>query len=841
MSVINTAVPRTQLRGILTRPGRLLLTGLSVLVAAFVVAGGVLAYEIVARTTLDTFSDTPPGASLVVTVNGTLIADEQRAAIAAFPGVSQAVGRDEVQLAVGDPSAGTSILLVTDPGAGPLARTTLLTGRYPTAGGEIAVNQRAVERLGVTPGTTLRLYGGDPTAAPVTATVTGVVDGPDANWERAYTPDTLLATVTTTPVGWGRIDVAAAPGTDVGGLSDEILNYLDRVDPQLYPSAAPGESKRLAEAQDAVARFDQVFALAAMFLAVAVVAALLVASSTFRIVFAQRMGQLALLRLIGAHRRQLVVALTIEGALVGLFAGTVGVLLAVGAGLAAPALAAAAGQQVSLPEVPVGALVAVIVGAVVLTAGAGLVPALAAANVPPLQALRSAGTVTAESGISAGRLLVGLLLAAASGATVALTISRVSAPEAPDSAGTLLGIVGIGAFAFGALVALGPLLIRPVLAVVGWPLRKLRPVGTLAVSTVGGVPRRAAAVSVVVALGVALVGGAAVGAASLRAFTDQTMAARAPADLMVVGRDQPLTPAVVDQLRAMEELRHVTPVELLSFNTDQLSYTAVTIDLDALPRMAALVVDDGTLTNVGPGQAVLAQNLAQDLAADVGDQITLTGDAGQVSVTVTAVLGGRAPLDTDVVLTSGDLALLGGTDPTETGVLADFVGGDHGATVAAVRQLAVANGADVGVLADYRETVESEMSSLFLIALGLLALTVAIAVVGVGTTTALSVLERTQEVGLLRALGLSRPRLRAMILLESGMYGIVGAVLGLALGVPLAWLAIEALQLGTPLVLPAGQLLVIVAALGAITAMAGLAPARRAARVSPVAAIGVPD
>lgn len=840
MSVINTAVPRTQLRGILTRPGRVLLTGLSVLVAAFVVAGALLAYEIVARTTMDTFSDTPIGTSLAVTVNGARMTDDQRAAIAALPGVSQAVGRGEVELGVGDPSAGTTILLVTDPGAGPLARTTLLTGRYPAAGGEIAVNQRAVDRLGVAPGSTLRLYG-DPTVTPVTATVTGVVDGPDANWERAYTPDTLLATVTTTPVDWDRIDIAATPGTDAGLLSDEILNYLDRVDPQLYPSAVPGDAKRFAEAQDAVARFDQVFALAAMFLAVTVVAALLVASSTFRIVFAQRMGQLALLRLIGAHRRQLVVALTLEGALVGLLASAVGVLLAVGAGLAAPALAAAAGQQVSTPEVPIGALLAVIVGAVVLTAGAGLVPALAAANVPPLQALRSAATVTAETGIGAGRLLVGLLLAAASAATVALTIARVSAPEKPDSAGTLLGIVGIGAFAFGALVALGPLLIRPILAVVGWPLRKLRPVGTLAVSTVGGVPRRAAAVSVVVALGVALVGGAAVGAASLRAFTDQSLAARAPADLMMVGREQPITPAVVDQLRAMDGLSDVTPVELLSFNTDELSYSAVTIDLAALPRMAALSVTEGTLANVGPGQAVLGQSLAQDLSANVGDQVTLRGDAGQVSVTVTAVLGGRAPLDTDVVLTSGDLDLLAGTDPKKTGVLADFAGGDHSSTVAAVRQFAVANGADMGVMADYRETVESEVSSLFLIALGLLALTVAIAVVGVGTTTALSVLERTQEVGLLRALGLSRPRLRAMILLESGMYGIVGAVLGLALGVPLAWLAIEALQLGTPLALPAAHLLLIVVALAVITSVAGLSPARRAARVSPVAAISVAD
>jgi len=841
MGVVNTSVLRTQLRGILTRPGRLLLTGLSVLVAAFVVAGAVLAYQMIARTTLDTYSDTPTGTSLVVTAGGQPIAEAQRAAIAAMPGVTQVAGRADLTLAVGDPAAGTSITLAADPGSGALSRVVLRAGRYPAAAGEITVNQRAADRLGVGPGGTLRLYGGDPTAAPVTATVTGVVDGPDTSVEQAYAPDTILATVVATPVDWSRIDIVAAPGADLDGLTDKLMRHLDRVDPHTYPSVVPGDAKRLAEAQDAVSRFDQIFALAAMFLAVTVIAAVLVASSTFRIVFAQRMRQLALLRTIGAHRRQLVVALTVEGAVVGLLAGTVGVLLAVAAGLAAPALAAAAGQQLSAPGLPYGVLLAVVVGAAALTAGAGLVPALAAANVPPLQALRSAATVTAESGVTAGRLLVGLLLAAASAGTVALTIADLAAASGSgDSAGVLLAIVGIGTFAFGALVALGPLLVRPVLAVVGWPLRRLRPVGALAVSTVGGVPRRAAAVSVVVALGVALVGGATVGTASLRAFTDQKMAARAPADLALFAHDQPITPAVVEQLRSLDAVRHVTPFQQAQATIGDLSYATIAVDLAALPRLTTLVATDGALTDLGPGRVVLGEAVARDLAARAGDQFAVRGEAGQLNLTVAAVLGGEAPLQSDVVLTSGDLDRLGGT---RTGLLADFADGvgTRDATVAAVRQLGVAVGADVAVLSDYREATDAEVTSLFLVALGLLAMTVLIAVVGVGTTTVLSVLERTQEVGLLRALGLSRRRLRAMILVESGLYGVVGAVLGLALGVPLAWLSIEALRLGMPPVLPVGQLLVIVAALAVITAMAGLAPARRAARVSPVAAIGDPD
>jgi putative ABC transport system permease protein len=110
-------------------------------------------------------------------------------------------------------------------------------------------------------------------------------------------------------------------------------------------------------------------------------------------------------------------------------------------------------------------------------------------------------------------------------------------------------------------------------------------------------------------------------------------------------------------------------------------------------------------------------------------------------------------------------------------------------------------------------------------------------VVGVGTTTALSVVERAHEAGLLRAVGLSRSRLRAMLTAESGLYGVIGAAIGLALGIPYAALAFQALGLDTRLELPLGQLAAIFLILVALTALAGVLPARRAAAVSPVTAL----
>ncbi|GAA1652181.1 ABC transporter permease [Actinoplanes couchii] len=833
---MNASVLRTQLSGVLRRPGRLLMTGLSVLVAAFVVFGTVLAHEIVTRTTLDTFSETPPGVSLVALAEGGYpLSPAQIAEIRTADGVTQVSGRATVGFSVGEKSSGNELEVLADPGTGPLSRITLVSGAYPAAARQIAVDRRAAGRLGVTAGSKLRLHTGDPAVRPVTVTVTGVVDGPQDAAERAWAPDSVVAGISGEP-GFRRLDVLTAPGTDLMAMTTVLADRL-LTDPDAYVSVTTGDTMREKEAHEAVRQLDQLFALIGMFVAIAVVAAALVATSTFRIVFAQRLQQLALLRTIGAQRGQLVFALAVEGAVVGLCTGAAGVLLAQAAGLAAPALAATAGHTLTGPGVPVAAAVAVVIGAGLLTVGAVLAPAFSAAGVAPLQALRAATTAASERGVPAPRLVAGLILVAAAAGLGWLTAARM------DTAGNevLLYIVGVGTLGFGALIVLGPLLIRPVLAVAGWPLRRLGPTGRLAVSGIGGTPRRAAAVSVVVALGVTMLAGTVVGINSLQLWTDREMAARNPADLAMFAEEPDGFGKVVTTLRAEPRFRDVTPFRMSDFSLpgSGFSHGAIEIDMTALPALRTLEASEGSVTALVPGSVVLSSAAAADLQAGAGDEVTLASEGGEgkssrVTLRVAAVLTGDGPLRSGAVLAGNDLDRLG---TPVSGVMADIAAGTRDEALAAFRALGAPASAEVAVLADARDKANGEVSSLLAAALGLLGLTVLIAVVGVGTTTGLSVLERTRESGLLRALGLTRSRLRLMIGMEAGLYGLVGAILGIVLGVPMAWLTLSALRLNLPMTFPAGWLATIVLVIAAITVLAGLLPARRAAKVSPVAAL----
>jgi len=171
--------------------------------------------------------------------------------------------------------------------------------------------------------------------------VTGTVDGPVVVGEQAYAPDPVVAALSGGPVGYARVDLSAADGVAIAPLVSRLFDLLNAV-PDASISVVDGSAVRTREARDAVRQFDNIFAVVGMFVAIAVAAAALVATSTFRIVFAQRLRQLALLRTIGANPGQLAWALAAEGTVVGLVAGVIGVLSALGIGLAAPAAGPAA-------------------------------------------------------------------------------------------------------------------------------------------------------------------------------------------------------------------------------------------------------------------------------------------------------------------------------------------------------------------------------------------------------------------------------------------------------------------------------------------------------------------
>ncbi|WP_177221243.1 FtsX-like permease family protein [Lentzea xinjiangensis] len=805
---------RTQLSGIGRRPGRLVLTGLSVLVACFLVFGAFLARDIAVRATADALSTTPMATDVVLSVRGgTLFSAEQLARVRATPGVAEAVGRVESTVRLRGVQR-SHLTVVSDPGSGPLSRIRLVSGAYPAGHGEVAVDSRTAGRLSVSAGSRIALESGE-------VRVTGVVDAPADPGERAYTPDFVAAALGGTE--YPRIDIRAASPVAARQLTSGLSQVVDPG--QTVPmSIRSGAAARAAEVKDAARQMDRVFELIAMFVVVSVGAAALVATATFRIVFAQRMRQLALLRAVGAQPGQLVRALLVEGAVVGLVAGVAGVVAAQGAGYLAVVVARSAGTALPMPDVPVGAGIGVVIGAVLLTVAAVTAPAFGAAKAAPLQAFRTSSTLSAESRIGAYRLVLGLVLGVAAVGSVAVLVGSWPSTEPDGDSG--LALLALAAMAtFGALIALGPVVVRPVLAAVSWPLRRFSTVGSLATGGVGAAPRRAAGVSVVVALGVALIVATIVGTSGMTAYLDAKLAMRAPADLIASGSDAGVDAAQVAALRGDPALVDVTAFRTAEVPIGSMSGLAVDLDPAALPVLRSL------LEAPRPGEVVLAQWAADSLGVGVGSRASL----GPLSLTVRAVLTADGPFASAALLSPTDLDRLGASAPV---VLANARGsGETGLITArdAVRRLVP--GTDVSLLADARTQATGQVAGLLAVALGLLGLTVLIAVVGVGTTTALSVHERTGEIGLLRALGLSRGGVRTMIASEAGLYGAIGAALGLVLGVPFAWLAVSALDLGVPLTLPLGQLLVVVAALVVIAAAAGLLPAWRAARVSPVAAL----
>ncbi|HEU4425378.1 MAG TPA: ABC transporter permease, partial [Pilimelia sp.] len=542
-------------------------------------------------------------------------------------------------------------------------------------------------------------------------------------------------------------------------------------------------------------------------------------------------------------------------ALTGLVAGVVGVLAAAALAQLVVAGLGASGTEVARPGFPLDSAIAVVLGAVLVTLAAVTAPAASAARVSPLEALRTAQVADGRRGIGFLRLAAGALLALAAGGIAGLVFAAAPDPAGPsadyDLERQLMLTILSGTLAFGALLALGPVLLPPLLWLVSWPIRRGGPVGRLAVGGIGGAPRRAAAVSAVVALGITLIAGTLVGSASLRSLADAELASSYPADIEVAGTgDRALPAGLAERLRGHPEIARVVPyrgrdVTVESPSTSAMANTvqlrATDLDPRALPATRRLGVAEGSLDAAGPGQVVLDLSVADILGVRAGDSLRLVLGSRRVDVRVAATLSGSTPLGS-LLADASDFDGLGLPRPP-SGVLVDAAGSGESAVAsaqAAVRaELGTTPGIQVDVLADAREETRGWLAALTVAALGLLGLTVLIGAVGVGTTTALSVVERVRESGLLRAVGLSRGGLWTMLTTEAGLYGLLGSAIGLALGVPYAWLAVRALGMNVPLLFPVVELAVVVVVVTALTAVAGLMPARRAARVSPVAALGI--
>ncbi|MGW4102110.1 FtsX-like permease family protein [Streptomyces sp. NPDC004976] len=836
----------SQITELLRRPGRAMATGLSLLIAAFAVFGAVMAQQILSATVVERFRGTPDAVSLVVTSeaeNG--IDDAGLRAIQKLPSVAEAVARVQDGAPLGGSAVERYVRLSADPGTGPLSTVRLVKGTYPDGPGRFAVNEEAARDYGLAPGAPLTLLYPDPRdparTRPVTAEVSGIVRETTTGGGQptAYTTGPRLVRLLNLP-GYARVDVR----TDSGGASPDIAEQIR----QAVPGAEvrPADEVRGQEAREAVAEARDALDLVSVFLPVAIGAAVLVATSTFRIVFARRVHQLALLRAIGATSRRLAAALVAEGAAVGLLAGTAGVLASWGCGRLVPAVAEQFGHHLSASaSFPWEPAALTVLGTGLLAVLAVLAPSLTASRVSPLHALRIAASSDSRPAIRTGRVVTGLLCAAGA---VALARGQYTGLPEPGDSGydrfAALTVVALsGGLAFLALIALGPYLVRPVLSAVAVPLRRLGAVGRLAVAGVGGAPARAAAVSVVVALGVCLIGTTLTCLASLGAYDRYQRAVSAAADFSLTDREgAPLSPTLVTALESRPELTDVTAFRTAESSEDRSTVTVADLAPDAVRSGGALTARTGSLDRLGPSRVVVDADYAHDLGVRAGEQVTLTIEGHAVDFTVAATLPGAGPSGAQILMTAGDLTRMG-VDAAPTHVIANAAEGGAQGRARAERALTeVVNSPEGGgrIIAEGLggpEDGSDELRTVATTVIMLLGLTVVVAVAGVATTASLTVVERRREFGLLRALGLGAAAVHRSVTLECALHGVLGGVLGLALGLPYAWLVVRVAEVSAPFSVPVGQLAVVFAGLVVLTAGAGMVPALRASRTSPVTAV----
>lgn len=691
---------------------------------------------------------------------------------------------------------------------------TLEAGRYPDAPGEVVADEDAARGAGVEVGDRVRVGTG---ASAVDATVVGLVESPSAVasaslyllWDDL---EPWAEEMWVTSVAWagegGYDDARAAvrdllPGADVrtvDGHVDELLTEIN-------------------------AGVDVTTTVLLLFAAVALAVAVLVISNTFAILLGQRLRELALLRCVGATRRQVLRAVRREALAIGVGSSLLGLVVGtlVGRGLVALLADRFGGLRLGEGDIALRWYAGALAVGVLVTLAAAWLPTRRAARVTPLEALRPEHP-------AGHRTAAGRLRAAAGAVTVLVGCLLLALAATQDVLAVLLA--GGGAVFAGVLV-LGPVLVPAVIrlltAVSG---RVLGAAGRLAGRNAVRNPRRSAASAASLLVGVTLTTAVLTGMASARDATEDLLDRDHPVDVALTA-SAPLPAAQVAEVAEVPGVRASLALAGAAARVEGLG----DLPLLAAPDAGSAEVEaalHGDLPDPAPGE-VLVPWSELDEAVHSGDRVDVTVGGRTQRLTVVGRDGWGAAVLVDGA-TYADVA-------TRPAPYAVWVRAEEGTDPdeLAGRLEAVAAGSELENGLAKRDWVTFQLDVLTASVVGLLGIAVLVALLGVANTLGLSVLERVREHALLRAVGLTRRQLRRTLAVEALLLTATAGLVGCGLGVAFAWAGVRTLvEPAVPdaaLVLPVGQLALVVL----VAALAGLAaavlPARRAARVSPVAGL----
>ena len=841
------------LKGLLGRKLRSTLTALAIVLGVAMISGTYVLTDTIQHAFNTALSIAYRHSSVIISgkeivqgANGSpTVPTSLLAKVRALPNVSDATGGylfDDVQLVGRDGKAISSGGAPTfgfgvDPHDSRFNPITLVSGHWASGPHEIVIDTGVASAHDYKLGDTIRAKGAGRTAS-YTIVGLGKISGVSIGGATLAVFDLRTAQAVLQKTGYDGISVAATPGVSPTRLAAEIEPLLSS---HLQVRTAKAQARHDVGQVAGGSNFITYFLLA--FGGIALFVGAFVIFNTVSITVAQRTRELATLRTLGASRAQVRRSVLVESAAIGVSASVVGLfsglLLAEGLGAVFRALGASfptAGTVFATRTVVVSLLVGTTV-----TVLAGLFPAIRATRVPAISAVRE-GAVIPRSRRASWRPYI-----AAAGMLLGLAV-LLDGLFATGSVGSALALLGLGTLLlFSGVGLLSSYLVRPLAAIVGQPARRLGgTAGRLAAANSVRDTGRTAVTAAALMIGIALVAFVATLGAGMSSAIADALDKQVTADYVVSANSASSNMTFPTQ--EVDALTTLPGVSVTGIRTDRArvfrSDTGVAgIDPAEITRVYRFDWKQGSnavLSHLGDG-AILDSGYANTHHLDLGSTLRLESSSGAtrtVVVKATFRAPQAKPLLPSIVIsrTVFDRTF---PQPQDEYAFVSVHGGVSAGTTAKLKHaLAAYPDLTVQTKADWVTTQANSVNQILDLFYVLLALSVIVSLFGMVNTLVLAVFERTRELGMLRAIGMTRRQMRRMIRHESIITALIGAALGLPLGVFLAALVTRGLStLGVGFHLPVSQLVVF----GSIAVVAGIGaavlPARRAARLNVLAAL----
>ena len=843
---------RATLKSLLAKKVRLVLTTLSVVLGVGFVAGTYVLTDTMSAAFDEVFQTAAANTDVVVR------AESAFQATAAGPGGGGTEGREPVQESVLDDVAAVDGVAaahgevagyaqfvdpVTDEAIGGFGPPTLgfswdpdstvvdiREGQAPHGFDEVAVDAGTAERHDLQVGERIEVLFEGPAREFTISAIVGFGEADNLAGATLAIFDLPTAQQAFGKVGvFDAINVIGQEGVPASDLRARVQEVLpEGVEAVTATTVANENAQALSEGLGFFKTALLIFALVSLFVGSFII------FNTFAIITAQRTRELGLLRALGASRTQVLASVLGEAAVIGLIASVVGLAAGVLIAIGLQALLSLFGidlPSTSTQILPRTIVASLVIGTVVTIVSA-ILPARRASRVSPVQALQDSQPTTGRP--LRRRLAVGIVVTAIGAGVLALGLfgggSNAGSEIGAGAAVTFLGIA-----------MLAPLFARPLARSIGAPIVRTGVPGRLGRENAMRNPRRTASTASALMIGLGLVAMVAILASSLKASFNAALEQTLKADLTLTTTSfTPFSPEVADLVRAVPEVQAVSEVRQGGFRFQGQTAFMSGVDPQTIGQVAQVQMAAGDIGSLAQGSVLVHRDIAASEGLSVGDPITLSFPAGgDREFVVGGILADDRLLGDWVISVAAYEQVF--TEQLDAFVLVKGADGVTPSTLQTTVEDAVTDYPNIEVQdqASFREKQAGFIDQLLGLVTALLALAILIAVFGIVNTLGLSIYERTRELGLLRAVGMTRRQVRSMIRWESVIIAVFGALLGIAIGILFGWALQRALVDDglSELAIPGVQLIVYVVIAGIMGVLAAVVPARRAAKLDVLEAI----